>query len=383
MADIYSKYSKVVIWLGPADPAVESFMKVNAALSTRIQSAVAEVGWSTFLAYQSGDEELHARLGVGAEELGIMIDIDSYVEFYRRTWWSRTWTLQEVALAPKSKLICGNQVMILEGMSCLDYWLLFSTVVRDGTNANNRGLLRHSRRILSSIRSMQDDCRDPQTRIGKSKWLRWIAGVTDESTSLSQGMMLTRYLDKTRESEATDLRDKIYGLFGMLKHTTGNLSKEFVSVGYEVGVYETYLKIASAIIMQTPSLILLSLVRHDDGPNARLPSWVPDFSKKQRFSIGTFGFAAFEDWDSKLPYSVLDLTGRVPASRRIANGKLYLRGAKVGTILSKLEFFAGSTAEFILRLLEFAEHAAMEYNGKTAIAGSNLALHDCRHDSLQ
>ena len=85
-------------------------------------------------------------------------------------------------------------------------------------------------------------------------------------------------LHDTRLSRATDPRDKVYGLIGLLSPE----DKLSVIIDYTQSIDIVYKYVASSIMSREKSLKVLSAVatiNTHDRPRSSLPSWVPDWQQ--------------------------------------------------------------------------------------------------------
>lgn len=113
----------------------------------------------------------------------------------------------------------------------------------------------------------------------------------------------TYALFSMRTREATNLRDKIYGIYGFL-HKQG--VTKLPPVDYDASIEEVYTTMARFAIENDRSLLCLVAVL---GPECLpgLPSWVPDWSNNYpSFPIGGTGFAAAQSYPARFSFD--DLT---------------------------------------------------------------------------
>ncbi|KAM0324789.1 hypothetical protein ACHAQA_007755 [Verticillium albo-atrum] len=152
-----------------------------------------------------------------------------------RRYFSRVWVLQEVALAKQATLICGDHTMP---------WLSFA-----------RSMLR----------------RAPEFTIP-----RLPAVLRFEKRTYRDWGSVLELLDFARETDASDARDKIYAVFGLVACA----ESEGLVADYTVPVEVANLKMA-CWITQRYGLLLLIARTHSlsdlDSPGLR---WVPDWSRR-------------------------------------------------------------------------------------------------------
>ncbi|KAK3367713.1 heterokaryon incompatibility protein-domain-containing protein [Podospora didyma] len=185
----------------------------------------------------------------------IVQDLDKLmivVEFFQtQPWFNRVWVLQEVALAEVALVICGTQCV---PWACFPVWWARNAVALDGLA-------------------------DPPPTLSYDPIVKKRASLLHQ-------------LHNTRRSRATDSRDKVYALIGLL-------SKEDrigILVDYNMPVWAVYTHVTRAIIARQSSLRVLSGVLDPPEPgslvlldSSKLPSWVPDWSYSPRLS--SFGLS--------------------------------------------------------------------------------------------
>jgi hypothetical protein len=163
-------------------------------------------------------------------------------DFLRMRWFHRVWVIQEVALARIAHLLTSSDHFILDA----------HTVAR----------------LQYLIKSMMV-CPAP---------LRWIPGVGERERPDLWTCLLA-----TRNSGASDPRDKVFAILSLLDSRTRSL----IPVNYSLGVAATYAIATVAIIIQRNDLAILSYcsstvsdhIWQDEDPQknegSSWPSWVP------------------------------------------------------------------------------------------------------------
>lgn len=166
---------------------------------------------------------------------------------FDRRWFSRLWVIQEVARSRSALVICGS---VAVSWDCFVRWPYRDT--------------------------------QPLGPGGLPGILRYPSGFTPSSG----GDSLLQALHDNSGAEATDPRDKIFGILGLMDDSSPYLGM----VDYRSTVEEVYTQAAVLLINQSRSLRLLSAASHSksnsQSPSQALPSWVPDWrSSKPAVSL--------------------------------------------------------------------------------------------------
>lgn len=171
---------------------------------------------------------------------------------FARPWWSRTWVVQEIWNAEKTVLQCGAAKMRwshLEGaMEYYEAWDDMGYYVKDTRRWESWGMLKRRYGLV--------------IHIAKKRLL---------------GAKLSDLLWNMWDRDATDPRDKVFALYGLVND---NLRGTLPPVDYAKSTRQVYTEVAANIIQQEQSLdILLAAsgpARRGDG----LPSWAPDWRRE-------------------------------------------------------------------------------------------------------
>ncbi|KAK4151849.1 heterokaryon incompatibility protein-domain-containing protein [Chaetomidium leptoderma] len=262
MHDIYSRAQEVLIWLEPS-LLPENIDKCFAACRLyalrwtlaghRIKSRGGvtddspDVAWDMLqamairVALRNGDKEIFTP--------GIM---DGLLKVFRQPYWSRVWIIQELCLAKKARILADG------------HWLSWTD--------------------FKHFLLMLEHCMNIFHHYGGQG-----------------GPSLAQLLVQFRWSQASNPRDKVYSLLGLVPPQDRALVGGDPDDLYKISTTECYTRVMFALLRQTRDLTLLVhclapafLTRQRD-----LPSWVPDW-----------GYDA-----SKLPPSRFGLTSGVPYHR--------------------------------------------------------------------
>ena len=165
--------------------------------------------------------------------------------------------------------------------------------------------------------------------------------------SLSGSEGLLHLLHENRGAVATDLRNKIFGILGLMD----NASPYFKLIDYTSPVHSMYSSVAHQVIQDSGSLKILSAAGHGYldvfNRNIRgldLPSWVPDWSIPRPATSLTLGKTFVEPFEAggrqscvRINYQswqprILSAIGMVVGSVREVSEK-----ARIGYVPSELE----------------------------------------------
>jgi hypothetical protein len=240
MRDVYRTASKVHVWLGIDKP--EWDIACGFSFLEAISEAVKDVDFDNVR--QLVQCSLPIRKVFDPDYYEHLLYLLSY------PWFSRVWIIQEVALSHDAVVHCGNSQ--IEWRTMLNaLWLLYQA-----------GYLRFIGWF--DMKRIMDDTLPT---------LDFFITTCIENWRSTEGSGLFNLLVRHRSARATDARDKVYGLLGLVTNNT-NLG---MKPNYQIGVADVYFDVAVSIIKHSENLDILSVPRHIDA-KIQLPSWVPDWS---------------------------------------------------------------------------------------------------------
>ena len=244
MASIFSEASRVLVWLGHADP----FM---------IQRAFSYVCWYL----NRTDSRSKARYSWGREEMSV--DDSGAIAFkipaddatmgalqylIQRPYFSRGWIVQEIVL-PKSTGVYANE-------GCINYRFLenfFQELSRS-----------------DAARVSASEFRAEGFRIGFIRELRQSLHDTPTPIAFTDMLMLTRHQD------FSDSRDCVYGLLGLERLCREmRFQRPLFKPDYTVDRTKLYKSLVETLLIDHGDIGVLALVRHSDLTADGLPSWIP------------------------------------------------------------------------------------------------------------
>ncbi|CZR56091.1 uncharacterized protein PAC_05979 [Phialocephala subalpina] len=237
MDRIYLQSKHVLVWLGGAgtmsDTSIVILNKLfELGMATRNEEGQ-HVGLELLPEMELDDSRFYEILGM---EWHISPQEWSHIfAFLNRSWFRRTWVIQELGLAKKAAVSQNVNDWDTEMFLSLEY-------------------VRHKQIVASK-----------EAAIGK--------GVEQEGlVPISQRLMLFR------STQASDPRDKIYAFLGISNGGTLPIP-QFLVPDYSFSPAQVYIQWAGFMIPSDTHFCLLSMVEDPSLRKVeRLPSWVPDFS---------------------------------------------------------------------------------------------------------
>lgn len=237
MGRIYSDCEKTIVWLGPADSnshAAVQLIKYYEGVTPSYEDRVPPEGMHT--------NDLYMIFGT----------------FLDRTWFHRTWTLQELVLPPQVVFWCG--AMDFSPKQLYDaVWSLpmseagyFSLAGHDKLDPITFGPTRGSRRVAESHHERKNT-------------LKYVA------TGQWHGIPASAVANYSRVRECFDQRDRIYGIMGISN----------VSIPITVDYEKSAVQIFTEFVLATANVCAFVPARVEHRNKRKtigLPSWVPDFA---------------------------------------------------------------------------------------------------------
>ncbi|SPJ72129.1 related to heterokaryon incompatibility protein (het-6OR allele) [Fusarium torulosum] len=174
-------------------------------------------------------------------------DLDHSVALLSRLWWRRMWTLQESVLCPNVVCWCGSKTFPIERLYHLSYFIYFSINFNVWKGAPIQPEV--------SLRAV------------------WRAADLREHMATRKRIRLALALDSTWNRAASDKKDKVIGLLGLVGR------RHDLEPEYSWPVEKVYRMAMRATMIEEQSLDCLGLISEaQELRNKNLNSWVPDFS---------------------------------------------------------------------------------------------------------
>lgn len=307
---IYSNCSRGLIWLGeiPFEQKGISLEDARAAFDIVHYMAVAGYGGDAICPdCLRGDE------ATSAPKLDKAITAMKAMSRRENPWWRRIWTVQEAALPATALLLWGPLTLSWDTLQQASLLSLTgaerAAIPQPIAERVFRVGQHHS--VLSEL-------------LVFANWLRITSYRNDEPLFVFR---------RWRNRLATDPRDKVYGLLGLLPPLRPSLS---VVCDYSRSVAETFTCLTVELIAHEKGLRpLVSDPRLEpDKAAENIPSWALDLSTLPRYDTDWFQVYSYEKYRADDGLPPLDLDGFRVTATEIPGWKLRLKGVMVDVIQS-------------------------------------------------
>ena len=230
MGSVYSNSAYAFIWLGPGDEDSDRALSLTDSLHQKMLEHVSprnDSHWSIDVLY------------VVANAVGPLDDQAwaSLEAFFLRPWFHRSWTFQEPIRAPDRMIACGSQIR---------KWTTF----------------RYAACLIFNSEYTR------RTTDGPFAFLVMFENLIRESEDLR----LSQLIYTTWLREASDPRDKVYAVYGLVQ----DYQKVPLEISYAMSVEDVYRSTVRFCIENEGSLSILSQVSLFKN-KSDLPSWIPDW----------------------------------------------------------------------------------------------------------
>ena len=263
MRQIYSGASSVIVWLGESEKhAVTAIRFAQMLLSMFKENCGVEkiIGHSGL---NVSEEQLHSLMTAypiidNEQQVTDRDVLEALIHLFSRPWFRRIWVLQEVGSGKGLEgelVLCGAMSVPWEGLVLAEIW--------------------QSGRRQAWLRAGFQHHPLRTTGILPSVWIR-LGNAGKEGR-----LPLIDLLLESRAFNATDPRDKIFALLGLMepKPVVETLSSAIIP-SYNKPMPQVFVEITRYLVAQQQSLDILSASIPDVTDEHRdLPRWTPDFRK--------------------------------------------------------------------------------------------------------
>ncbi|KAH8719338.1 heterokaryon incompatibility protein-domain-containing protein [Phaeosphaeriaceae sp. PMI808] len=235
MREIYKKAGGVIVWLGndgsDSKRAIATIKKVSQPPPVRAPGERAR-------GYPKVAEEEVSKNWAALEG------------FFKAPWWERCWVRQEVALNSEVTICYGGASCAFQDIEKI--FEAFKYIKEIGFKPKNSDIV--SPRLKNPIYSMAAE----------------LQSIKDSSDNGRRFMELTKLLQHTRSCKATDPRDKIYSVLGLV-----DSDKYEVPVDYRLSLQKILGNAIRSIFTAEEYLNTLGMCQNPQRKHG-LPSWAPN-----------------------------------------------------------------------------------------------------------
>lgn len=289
MSRIYSQAYSVCIWLGGEDAysqrAAETMTRITVDRNKK-ESPPAK--WQELQMYDIRDLNAYQKLGLP------YTSVDEWLKFYafiNRSWFKRSWIVQEASLAQRMFVLCGlwnmdidvvfNAISFVSGSSWLhQIKMLAEGKIQGYPEPGYQDTVFHTNAGTGTEGSAEESLYRPRPLPPYNQNI-FIDVMTTHLVVTGRDpnsgfKLLGTVLEQYRGTMAGDPRDKVYAFLGMAKEFQGNVSSSALpgfTPDYTKSVTDVYIDAMKHILSSSENLLFLGLKEpRADSPINDLPS---------------------------------------------------------------------------------------------------------------
>jgi hypothetical protein len=273
MKDIYQNASIVFIWLGESNKLSEQAFEELYGLTLLV---VQDNNGESAVPSREFDQDTMAQ----DPQKWIAISDILY-----RPWFRRMWIIQEALSARQAMMMCGSDILDL-----VSFLEVIHSMIKAGA----------LRRIMTHHANRHKLSKGPMLVVLKQ--LEFLVKAKYENIDLFMQLKfkptILSYLAETRWAEATDPRDKVYGILSLANdsrslghwHAERRGTSKWIPFkpDYSLSKEEVFINTTKAILCTTRSLNVLQFTKYRSIGISGLPSWVPDWSSEEPHAVPKF-----------------------------------------------------------------------------------------------
>ncbi|KAF4632852.1 hypothetical protein G7Y89_g5278 [Cudoniella acicularis] len=341
MGQIYTQAQKTIIWLGGEDcfthPGITAMNKLASIDPAVARKLGFEKNILTPKPYKIAQVE-----PIGAHE---WIALHALLS---RSWFRRSWVVQEVTLCKKLTICCGAFILTLP-VICLavdnliqSTWMACMEMLVETVHGRSTAFqaevecIKKQTRGLEHYQTNPEDSPNPQL-------IRQIVGLRTGQLGFQDEHYGMRSIDKPeryglgevlmqfRETRATNPRDKIYAFLG-LSEVLGQTGKLSLIPDYNKTVNEVFMDAMRLLLLSSSNGPSYLALKEDPSLTklASLPSWVPDFTVASHVRLHSHIVAT--PWSAGGPLDSGHMLSFLPGN------VLEIRGVRVGEVCAIYDF---------------------------------------------
>ena len=288
MAQIYLSASVVIVWLGPAAQSAPAVAADIQSLAPAYNCHPEDLVKGRMKCDRRGyhDTEFLAKFG---RSKWTPQQWEAICQFFQNEWFLRVWVCQEIALAHRIEILWGHEVLQWHLLvSCCgflnwsDLCCYYPKEVKSASIITYRDAIRQ----VIRLNQMRDECGNDIALQNQFIQLARRMSQANHSAikepNINSIGIFEDLLLNTRSCNASDTRDTIFGILGILKRRCQLSGFPELSLRPDYGLTpaQLYQQVAVLMIEETTSLSILSSVEASANQQMthNFPSWVPDFS---------------------------------------------------------------------------------------------------------
>jgi hypothetical protein len=266
MPRIYASATQLVIWFGPSTSQTRAFMEDFPQVVSLAEH------WSPTI--QSTDRRWR---GVGWPPDGDNFWTGLFC-LLNHDWFKRLWTFQEVILATKAVLLCGE--------NCIDADKFFDFVQNGRFGAD--GYIRYTPLDASCVAGMP---LVTDLAFLECDTIHWYRQGRQDGLFETSNVNIPKFLHDLRHRSVQEQVDRVWAIVGLLsKNLQGQLSTIVdYSIQGRTDYWKTHVRFLKIVLEECQDLTLLAIPRSLNRDVDHLPSWCPDLSGQPVCSMDVNG----------------------------------------------------------------------------------------------
>ncbi|KAK4195558.1 heterokaryon incompatibility protein-domain-containing protein, partial [Triangularia verruculosa] len=255
MGDVYRKAAHTVVWLGRGDEYAKDAVTTISKIAAYPRDVFAQ---SKITPFRRQDPAIYEASNLLYTS---WMEWCSLAAFFKRQWFSRLWIVQEVILSRELSLLCGSHNISWDKLVAAARTVEARCKVL-GFSPSTLFMQAHEIAVALEHNTIQ---------LARWREFYYATSASEPHAKID----FENLIYDTWVFSATDPRDKVYGMFGLMKTAL----KSKMTVDYTSPVEVVYAMTTKHMIEHYSSLRILSCVQ--DASIRRIkpsPSWIPDFS---------------------------------------------------------------------------------------------------------